>query len=293
MTHLSSEGKINENAYMIEGMLWGMAGTLSLYVIEHKGIRMLIDTGEENNARRIVSKLKNLNIYPIHKILLSHSHWDHVAGVQKLSNLMNENPIEVLASEKAINNLKHPEKLNKIYEQQVKPIENVTPLKEGDVIDLNGLKLEVFNFFGHTQDSIAIFDKKNKIIYAGDAIIDKNEPETMTPPFLPPDFNEQALMKTFSKIRKIPAETIAIAHFGVWQGEDYQKILKTMEPTYKMAKDALIEWSQRKLPIDEISKLYREKFFPNSKFYPKDHPEILQMMIEWFIQALNIAGILQ
>ncbi|TFG14375.1 MAG: MBL fold metallo-hydrolase, partial [Promethearchaeota archaeon] len=173
MVFLNSEGRFNDNSFLIDGLVFRLPGQLSLYVIENKGERMMIDVGDDLVTRKILKKLKNFGLYPIHKILLTHSHFDHVQGVEKLKSLMKENTIEVLASEKAIYNLKNPESMNSYFGYNMNPIEDVTPLKEGDTIDLKGLELEVLNFFGHTQDSIAIFDKKNRNIFVGDAIIDK------------------------------------------------------------------------------------------------------------------------
>jgi len=212
MVFLNTEGRINENAHLIQGMLFGINNTLALYVIENNGMRMLFDTGESDVARKLVSKLKKMNLLPIHKILLTHSHWDHVGGTAKLLSLMNESPIEVLASEKAIDNLKNPKKMNESFGIEVGVVDNVKPLKNGDIIDLNGLKLEIVNLFGHTQDSIGVMDRKNKILYCGDAIIDKFEPFTMTPAFLPPDYEEANFFKTIQLVRTLPINSIALAH---------------------------------------------------------------------------------
>jgi len=168
LVFINQEGKFNDNSFLIDGYLYGNRRILSIYLIENEGKRMLIDTFTEDMAVRIVEKLKQLEIYPIHKILLTHSHWDHIDGVNKLRNIIKDVDIEVLASKNAIGNLKEPASINNVFEVKMKPIDNVIPLKDGDLIDLNGLKLKVINFFGHTMDSIALFDEKNKNIFTGE-----------------------------------------------------------------------------------------------------------------------------
>ena len=162
---INSEGKFDDNFYLIDGMTMGMQKFLSIYIIEHNGMRLMIDVGETLKARKIMKKLKDLGLYPIHKIVLTHSHWDHAQGISKFTSLMKDIDIEVLASENAVGNLEHPEKMVEGFEGfgDVYPFEGVTPLKEGDKIDLNGLELEIVNFFGHTMDSIGIYDKAKKI----------------------------------------------------------------------------------------------------------------------------------
>ncbi len=236
MVFIYEEGKFNDNSFLVDGVLFGAPGSLALYVIENNGSRILIDTSTVDNAKRIIEKLKTYKIYPIHKILLTHSHWDHVAGVQELKALMPEVEIEVLASENAINNLKKPSVMNDIFETirpvamkdafdaTVEPIEDVTPLKEGDKIDLNGLELEVFNFFGHTMDSIALLDEKNRNIFTGDAIFNKVGELYIQPAFMPPEFNEPEILKTFQKLRDLrdKLNSIAIAHYGVYKNGDFE-----------------------------------------------------------------------
>lgn len=47
-----------------------------------------------------------------------------------------------------------------------------TDIREGDVIDLGGKKLEVVEMPGHTPGSIILLDRDEKICYAGDSIIE-------------------------------------------------------------------------------------------------------------------------
>jgi len=256
---------------------------------------MMIDAGEELAARKIVKKLKDFGAYPIHKILLTHSHFDHVQAVGKLKKLMKEIDIEVLASERAIINLKNPEKMNEYFGYIVDPIENVTPLNEGDIIDLNGLKLEILNFFGHTQDSIAIFDKKNKNIFVGDAIIDKVDHDTIMPEFVPPDFNESAYLKTLEKLRNMKGElnSISLAHFGVWKDEDFNDIVKNTEEFHFNAKNSIIKWYNENPSLDYIALKYHEKFIPTSKIHTMENIHGLEFEIEWFIDGLKTMGVIK
>lgn len=294
MVFINSEGKFNENSYLIDDMIFRLPGQLSLYVIENKGMRMMIDVGEELVARKIYKKLKDFGLYPIHKILLTHSHFDHVQAVGKLKKLMNEWDIEVLASENAINNLKMPDKMNDYFKYKVDPIENVTPLKEGDIVDLNGLNLEVLNFFGHTQDSIAIFDKKNKNIFAGDAIIDKIDPHTIMPEFVPPDFNEFEYLKTLKRLRNMKDElnSISLGHFGVWKDEDFTKIIENTENFHFDAKESIIKWYNENPSLDFIALKYHEKFIPESKIHTKENIAGLKFEIEWFVDGLKFMGLI-
>ncbi|MHA1486547.1 MAG: MBL fold metallo-hydrolase [Promethearchaeota archaeon] len=270
-----------------------MPHQMSLYIIENKDERMLIDTGSTLAASKIVRKLKEFNLLPIHKLFLTHSHWDHTQGCERL--LKKNGEFEILASAKAIENLKNPEKINDIYNYEVNPIENVTPLKEGDIIDLNGLELEVFDFFGHTQDHIALLDKKNKNLFAGDAIINMYEHETFTPTFMPPDFNETELIKTFQKLRNLKEDlnSISLDHFGVWKDEDFDLVVSKMEDVHFKTKEAMISWYNENKDTIDITAKYHETFTPNSTIHTKENLLGLELPIAWLIEGLKISGFIK
>ena len=290
MVFINSEGKFNDNSYLIDGQLFRMKGFMAVYVIENKGIRMMIDTSSLLMARKIMKKIKEFGLYPIHKLLLTHSHFDHIQGVGRLKALQKEAEIEVLASENAIDNLKNPERMNEGLE--VDPVENVTPLKEGDIIDLNGLKLEIFNFFGHTQDHIAVFDEKNKNIFIGDAILNRYDRETFSPTFMPPDFNESELFNTFEKLRKMKKKlnSISLSHFGVWEGDEFENIIDEMESLHHLTKQSIIEWYNENHSRDYITSKFHEKFIPNSKIHTKENLVGLKWVINGLIIGLKSSG---
>lgn len=295
MVFINSEGKFNENTYLFDGRGMNIPKFLSVYVIENEGMRLMIDTPQEQFTRKFIKKLQEFGAYPIHKIVLTHSHFDHVTGTGKLRKLTKETDIEVLASANAIENLKNPEKMNNVFGMKISPIENVTPLKDGEIIDLNGLKLEVINLFGHTMDAIGIYDRKNKNLFPGCAVMNKYDHETFTPPFMPPDFNETEQLKTFQKLRNMKDElnSICLAHYGVWQDDDKDKTLNEMEELYYKTKKALIEWYIENPSIEDITLKYHARFIPNSKSHTKENIKVIQFMIDVLIESLKMNGFIE
>ncbi|MFX0001004.1 MAG: MBL fold metallo-hydrolase [Candidatus Hodarchaeota archaeon] len=292
---INSEGKIDDNYYLIDGMTMGTQKFLSIYIIEHNGMRLMIDVGETLKSRKIINKIKDLGLYPIDKIILSHSHWDHAQGLSKLINLMKDTEVEVLAAKNGVDNLRHPERMMKGYEGMgdVYPFEGeVTPLKGGDIIDLNGLELEVMNFFGHTMDSIALFDKKNRNLFVGDSIIMRLDENAFFIPLVPPDFNEEELLKTFNKLRSMKNEidSISLAHFGIWKDEHFNQILNEMEDSYFKVKNSLIKWYNENPSIDYITSKYYKTLVPNSKFWTEKGFELFVGMM---IEGLKYSGFIE
>ena len=291
---INSEGKFSENYYLIDGMPMGVPKFLSIYIIENDGMRLMIDTGDASKARTNIKKLKDFGLYPIHKILLTHSHWDHAQGLSKLIKLMKDLDVEILASENAVDNLRHPDKMVAgLGDHTAFPFEGeITPLKEGDIIDINGLELEVLNFFGHTMDSVGLFDKTNKNIFAGCAAINRLDQDAFFVPLMPPDFHEQELLKTFNKLRDMRSEvnSISLAHFGVWKDNHFEQILDEMEDLYFKVKSFLIEQYNENPSINIITNNYCKTLMPNSKFW---NETIFEFLVDYMVNGLKMSGFIE
>lgn len=295
MVFINEEGKFNENSYMFDGFIFNLPKNLAIYIIENNGIRMMIDTGVPLQARKLVKKLKEFGLFPIHKLLLTHSHWDHIQAYDRIKNL-NESEFETLASENAIENLKNPEKMNAIYGFPVKPIEDeITPLKNGDIIDLNGLELEVINLFGHTMDSIGILDQKNKNLFTGDSLINQFDENNYIINLMPPDFHEKEVLETYQKMRDMKAElnSICINHFGIWKDETKDNLIDEVEKKFLNAKDSLIQWYNENPDVKYIAERYHDAFIPNSTVHTKENLMRIEFTIQWLLDGLKTSGFIK
>ncbi len=275
-------------------MTMGLPKFLSIYIIENNGMRLMIDVGETSKARTVIKKLKDFGLYPIHKIVLTHSHWDHAQGLSKITKLMKDLDVEVMASESAIDNLRHPEKMIDGFEGlNTNPFEDdVIPLKEGDIIDLNGLELEIMNFFGHTMDSIALFDESNRNIFIGDAVSMRLDQDAFYIPLMPPNFQEKDLISSFKKLRNMKnrLSSISLAHFGVWKDAHFEQILNEMEELYFKIKNSLIEWYKENNSINIITSKYINTLMPNSKFW---NEKIFEFIVGMMINGLKLSGFIE
>lgn len=295
MVFINEEGKFNENSYLFDGFIFNLPNNLAIYIIENDGMRMMLDTGVPLYARKLVKKLKEFNLFPIHKLLLTHSHWDHIQAYDRIKKLM-ETEFETLASENSIENLRNPDKMNAIYGFPVNPIEDdITPLKDGDTIDLNGLELEVINLFGHTMDSIGILDRKNKNIFTGDAVINQTDEDTYIINLMPPDFHEKEILKTYQKLRDMKGElnSICLNHFGIWKDEEKDNLIDRVEETYLKTKDSIIQWYNENSDVKYIAEKYHETFIPNSTVLTKENLMGLELMMQWIVDGLKTSNLIK
>jgi len=103
-------------------------------------------------------------------ILLTHSHFDHIYGVNNLQEVYPK--VKVYASYYAVEGMMS-EKLNRsLYQEMPFTIkrQEINVIKEGDHIQLwNGITLNVFETPGHDRDCLSF--QINKNLFTGDALI--------------------------------------------------------------------------------------------------------------------------
>jgi len=124
---------------------------------------VIIDPG--GDAEDLIKYL-NKNELDLSFILLTHAHGDHIGGIP---GIRNEKNVPVLVHEMDSEMLQNKAKnLSNLISGH--PVEVVSErlLKNGDVIELGELKLEIIHTPGHTLGSISI--KVDDMIFTGDTL---------------------------------------------------------------------------------------------------------------------------
>ncbi len=119
-----------------------------------------------NSAELIVQALKNDSLTP-QMILLTHSHWDHLADAVKLKKLLD---VPIYVHPEDAGNLERPgsDRLPLYF-----PIEGVKTekfLTDGQIIPLGDLRIEVICTPGHTPGGVCFWLKEQKILISGDTL---------------------------------------------------------------------------------------------------------------------------
>jgi glyoxylase-like metal-dependent hydrolase (beta-lactamase superfamily II) len=273
-------GKILENTYLIDGNMAGIPKILSLFVVKGKK-SALIDSGTSQFAGNVVDQLKKFGLFPVDYIIISHEHWDHTQGCAPLLKALGKN-VKVYASKIAQPMIEDPSKIGYDYGMgPIEPVKNITPLKEGDVIDLEGVKLDVIAVPGHTPGHIALYDKANKNIFAMDSIGNKVDATTFIPSFNPPWFNKEQLYSTFDKMKKVKFDTICLGHYGCWDGPDAKKILDDGKLVFENYWNFLDKNRDKLNDINYLTKTLVQKYLPKSKTVERVGEVFAQVVITW------------
>ena len=246
MGYIDKPGKFNKNTWLIDPAYKNSEGNRAshghaVYLIHtEEGTNCLINSGPQSGAQDVYKKLKRLNAWPLHKLILTHSHWDHTQGVIFYREKVKEEnlaPIQIFASEKAIPYLKD-QSYNVCFSDmpfysEFLNIEGVTPLKEKEKIILdNTITLEIIETPGHMLDHISLYDEKNKTAFVGDApgmhwftdfyVCNSNSIY----------WQENDYLESIEKIKTLDLDFLCIAHFGVFTGDDILRFLDNSVSMY-------------------------------------------------------------
>lgn len=290
MPWIVNEGKFNSDTYLFDSFQCDAEYSMGYYILQGTKKRALIDTSGPIEAEKFAKRIKNLDLIP-DILILTHSHWDHAGGTIVFQK---EFPnIEVFAAKPAIESLKNNSKYNESFSDVItdlEPVENITPVKEGDIIDLGGMELLIYETPGHTNCSISVLDQKNMILYIGDALGYLWE-KFIFPPIMPPEFSQEKLLSTFNKVKKIDYSVIACAHYGLLT-EDAAEILPTYAKfCYIFWRDFFISLLEKNHITEDVVNSFIVRLHELDSFYPEGKITY-KMLVKWIVKGLKSAGLI-
>lgn len=286
MMYIRDSGKISDDSFIIDAKSFGIEKQNAVYFIQGDKYNVLIDTGTQNDARKINKYIKEqINCQKIDIIFITHSHLDHAGGLPYF--LRKYNNVKVVFSEKAI---ELREKFQKIIDKRELGAQ-IIPVKEGDKFKI-GIKheLTILDTPGHSLDHISIFDKKNKYLYVGDSIgafhigVKFCRPTAYFPSFEFTDY-----LNTLQKIVDMDIKGVGIASYGFVKGKESKDLVKFGYNTFIQWYETIKELYNNNLEIDEIFYKIIDKFGKSPGEIKENRPE------EWIKRFLlsSIRGFIE
>lgn len=151
-------------------------GSDNMYLVEGKEKALLIDTGL--GVAKLNDFVKTLTRLPV-IVINTHGHPDHAGGNYQFKSVY-AHPLEFAAikqtsstesRKRAVENMMRgatAADMVSIEEAVKMPTAELIPLKDGQVFDLGGRKIEVIETPGHTPGEIVLLDSANRIAFTGD-----------------------------------------------------------------------------------------------------------------------------
>ncbi|WP_100404785.1 MBL fold metallo-hydrolase [Bacillus solitudinis] len=178
------------------------------YVITNdKNEAIIIDPG--GDGAKFLTWLKSHSLTPI-AILLTHAHFDHIGAVDEVREAF---ACKVYLHKKEKSWLRDASKNGSSRFPGISPI----TVREADVyltdetsLTIGMFSFEVFETPGHSPGSVSYFDKKNKVVFSGDALFASSIGRTD----LLGGNQEQLLTSIHKKLLTLPEETIVACGHG-------------------------------------------------------------------------------
>lgn len=165
---------------------------------------LIIDTPPQSAAaiKKQVAK-KNLKV---EKILITHSHWDHIADAFELCNFFHC-PIAIHAEDAP--NLANPGSDGVPMMMAIQGVVADQLLKEGDEIVFGEYSFAVLHLPGHSPGSVGFYEKKEGVIFSGDVLFHNSIGNLALHTAQP-----ERMWKSLEKLSKLPPETIVYPGHG-------------------------------------------------------------------------------
>lgn len=135
------------------------------YVVAGNTQAMVIDTSIGFcNIREIAESLTSLPLILVN----THGHIDHVGGNWAFeAAYMNLADLKVAEEDYGMPRFRETIRANGLV------FPPFTQVEDGHIFDLGGLELQVFYLPGHTAGEIALLDRKDRILFSGDGIVEQ------------------------------------------------------------------------------------------------------------------------
>lgn len=220
--------RIYESIWLIENAIpgGGFEKSSASYLLLG-GEKAIIESGPACSAQPLVETLKELNIdlSQISYVIATHIHLDHAGGFGHLAEAL---PNAVfMAHPRGIPHLAAPQKLwesaskvlgpiaERFGEPKPVPKDRLKPLRDGEVLNLKGLRLRVIETLGHASHHLSFLEEENQTLFPGDSCGIYFENLKLVKPSTPPGADINLLVESLGKMQELNARCLAFTHYGI------------------------------------------------------------------------------
>ena len=165
----------------------------------------MINTEEENALKNFITR----NSLKVTDIINTHLHIDHAVGVNYARTLFDA-PVKAHKLDEGLGaRLQEQANMFGIMER-VNDISISSYLEDGDVIKIGNGELKVLHVPGHSQGSIALYDKADGFVITGDALFEGSVGRTD----LPGGNGPQLIKSIKEKLLNLPDSTVVYPGHG-------------------------------------------------------------------------------
>lgn len=210
--------QISERIYQICGGMY--QNIANVYVIRSEKGLILIDSGETAEDLELMQEIMkrwDLDRFPVTHVLLTHKHFGHIGNAA----WFREHGAMIAAGEKDADDIEQGNwsailDFSPFPEHgPYSPVHIDLRLKDGDVIETGGVRIEVLETPGHTAGSVMfrMEEEGKQVLFAGDAIGIAQEGRAVTLGWEGgEDFDMQTYFRSLLRLAEEPCDAILPGH---------------------------------------------------------------------------------
>ena len=179
----------------------------------------LIDAGLPGSKAPLDRYLRRIgrDLSELDRIICTHGHPDHIGGVRELAAGGAEvliHPDDLAGVGVSLQEVMRARTRGHLLHFITPHPGEATPIVDGDVIPVLG-GLQVIHTPGHTPGSVCLWAPRHRLLFTGDVLQVRWGRLTYASAFFSHDY--PAARAAVSRLATLEVETIALAHYGLWQ----------------------------------------------------------------------------
>ncbi|RUV30297.1 MAG: MBL fold metallo-hydrolase [Mesorhizobium sp.] len=223
--------RVDENIFKIRETFIDEGHGCNMWLVRGRHRNLLFDTGFGYvSLRSFLGEDVSRNVVAVS----SHSHCDHIGCNHEFEcRCIHSAEASVLANPTGANTIYDPYAVPEMIAVPIDPLEvkshKITPaaptrlLEGGDVIDLGDRAFEVIHVPGHSPGSIMLYDRRDQILFSGDAVHNGSRGIGRTSWY---GADQDQYLASCERIRELPVRTCHGGHFASFDGARYRQIVE-------------------------------------------------------------------
>jgi glyoxylase-like metal-dependent hydrolase (beta-lactamase superfamily II) len=209
--------------------------TIAAYLVEGPNGPVLVECGPGSTLPNLIAALEDYGYQPqdIRHLLVTHIHLDHAGAAGWWAQQGTQVYVHRIGAPHLIDPGKLIASATRIYQDKMEqlwgnilpaPAENVTSVKDGDVIEVNGLRFTAVDTPGHASHHHVFLLKRDEdtIAFVGDlAGVHIPGVDFVDLPAPPPEFHLETWLASIDRVRAMPIKAIYPTHFD--RVDDWQR----------------------------------------------------------------------